>query len=129
MDHQRPTLNKQIAQAIAHYWRTRQQQYERQLAQGRSDQGARSAVTGGSQMLGFCELITHLLIDAGIASGTPINQQEWNRSLQITAVLADAEFGDVTAFRRALRRWRLPYAVGSRVISGCFPVRRRSTSP
>src|ERR1700726_3882289 len=32
--------------------------------------------------------------------------------LQITAVLADAEFGDVTAFRRALRRWRLPYAVG-----------------
>src|SRR5262249_22089503 len=32
--------------------------------------------------------------------------------LQITAVLADAEFGDVTAFRRALPRWRLPYAVG-----------------
>src|SRR5439155_928341 len=32
--------------------------------------------------------------------------------LQITAVLADAEFGDVTAFRRALHRWRLLYAVG-----------------
>ena len=32
--------------------------------------------------------------------------------LQITAVLADAEFGDVTAFRRTLHRWRLPYAVG-----------------
>ena len=32
--------------------------------------------------------------------------------LEITAVLADAEFGDVTAFRRALHRWRLPYAVG-----------------
>jgi SRSO17 transposase len=32
--------------------------------------------------------------------------------LQLTAVLADAEFGDVTAFRRALDRWRLPYAVG-----------------
>ena len=32
--------------------------------------------------------------------------------LQVTAVLADAEFGDVTAFRRALHRWRLPYAVG-----------------
>ena len=32
--------------------------------------------------------------------------------LQITGVLADAEFGDVTAFRRALHRWRLPYAVG-----------------
>jgi SRSO17 transposase len=32
--------------------------------------------------------------------------------LQITAVLADAEFGDVTTFRRALHRWQLPYAVG-----------------
>ena len=32
--------------------------------------------------------------------------------LQITAVLADAEFGDVTTFRRALHRWGLPYAVG-----------------
>src|SRR4051812_45739856 len=32
--------------------------------------------------------------------------------LQVTAVLADAEFGDVTTFRRALHRWALPYAVG-----------------
>jgi SRSO17 transposase len=32
--------------------------------------------------------------------------------LQITGVLADAEFGDVTTFRRALHRWGLPYAVG-----------------
>src|SRR6202040_3104817 len=32
--------------------------------------------------------------------------------LQVTAVLADAEFGDVTVFRRALHGWRLPYAVG-----------------
>jgi SRSO17 transposase len=30
----------------------------------------------------------------------------------VTAVLADAEFGDITAFRRALHQWRLPYAVG-----------------
>src|SRR5262249_53182908 len=33
--------------------------------------------------------------------------------LQLTAVVADAEFGDITAFRRALHPWRLPYAVGS----------------
>jgi SRSO17 transposase len=32
--------------------------------------------------------------------------------LSVTAVLADAEFGDVTVFRRALHRWNLPYAVG-----------------
>jgi SRSO17 transposase len=32
--------------------------------------------------------------------------------LTVTGVLADAEFGDVTAFRTALHRLRLPYAVG-----------------
>ena len=32
--------------------------------------------------------------------------------LTVTAVLADAEFGEVTAFRAALHRLRLPYAVG-----------------
>ncbi len=32
--------------------------------------------------------------------------------LTITAVVADAEFGDVTFLRRALHRWRLSYALG-----------------
>lgn len=32
--------------------------------------------------------------------------------LQLTAIVADAEFGDITAFRRLLHQWRLPYALG-----------------
>jgi SRSO17 transposase len=59
---------------------------------------------------------------AQIPAGT-VFQEKWRQALtlirraraaglQITAVLADAEFGDVTAFRRALHRWRVPYAVG-----------------
>ena len=32
--------------------------------------------------------------------------------LHLTAVVADAEFGDITAFRRQLHQWRLPYALG-----------------
>ena len=32
--------------------------------------------------------------------------------LQVTGVLADAEFGDITAFRRVLHQWHLPYALG-----------------
>jgi SRSO17 transposase len=32
--------------------------------------------------------------------------------IAITAVVADAEFGDITYVRRALHRWRLPYALG-----------------
>jgi SRSO17 transposase len=41
--------------------------------------------------------------------------------LQVTAVLADAEFGDVTTFRRALHRWGLPYAVGISRHLSVFP--------
>ena len=59
-------LNERITQAVAYYWRSRQQQSEKQIEQGRPDQGARSAVTGGYQMMGFSELITALLVDTGI---------------------------------------------------------------
>jgi hypothetical protein len=61
-----------------------------------------------------------------------IFQEKWRQALtlirraraaglHITAVLADAEFGDVTAFRRALHRWRLPYAVGISCHLTVFP--------
>src|SRR6266446_332631 len=54
---------------------------------------------------------------------TVVFQEKWRQALtlirraraaglQVTGVLADAEFGDVTTFRRALHRWALPYAVG-----------------
>ncbi|MCL4467717.1 MAG: PaeR7I family type II restriction endonuclease [Deltaproteobacteria bacterium] len=58
-------LNKYLSHAIAHYWLTRQKQSKKQVTSGRSDQGARSAVTGGAQMDGFIGLITDLIIEAG----------------------------------------------------------------
>lgn len=50
-------------------------------------------------------------------------QEKWRQALTlirqvraagitVTAVAADAEFGDCTTFRRTLHRWGLPYAVG-----------------
>jgi SRSO17 transposase len=85
--------------------------------------GARAWMTGA-----LLYLPTPWLSDADRRAGAQIPagaafQEKWRQALtlirraraaglQITAVLADAEFGDVTAFRRALRRWRLPYAVG-----------------
>ena len=50
-------------------------------------------------------------------------QEKWRQALRLlrqlraagltlTAVIADAEFGDVTTFRAALHRLRLPYALG-----------------
>ena len=42
-------LNHYVAQAVMSYWQTRAIQTDRQVATGRADQGARSAVTGGAQ--------------------------------------------------------------------------------
>jgi hypothetical protein len=53
-------------EAIRFYWQTRFKQSQKQRAAGGSDQGLRSAVTGGAQMNGFIELLTKLVIEAGI---------------------------------------------------------------
>jgi hypothetical protein len=58
-------LSEHVSQAIAHYWRTRQEQFQKQAKLGRSDQGTRSAVTGGAQMDGFIKLISDLMVEAG----------------------------------------------------------------
>ena len=59
-------LNSGIACAVKHFWEARAGQAERQLAAGRSDQGARSAVTGGKQMDGFVGLVRDIIKDAGL---------------------------------------------------------------
>jgi hypothetical protein len=53
-------------EAVRSYWQTRSRQLEKQRKAGGSDQGLRSAVTGGAQMNGFIELFTRLVIEAGI---------------------------------------------------------------
>ncbi len=53
--------------AVAHYWKTRTGQQDRQRETGKTDQGLRSAVTGGAQMDGFVDLFTELITAAGIS--------------------------------------------------------------
>ncbi|UCH94339.1 MAG: PaeR7I family type II restriction endonuclease [Candidatus Aminicenantes bacterium] len=60
------SLHKRVSEAVAHYWKTRQTQAKQQEISGKADQGARSAVTGGAQMDGFIQLISQLVIEAGI---------------------------------------------------------------
>ena len=55
-------------QAVGIYWQTRFRQLEKQRKAGGSDQGLRSAVTGGAQMNGFIDLFAKLVIEAGIDS-------------------------------------------------------------
>lgn len=54
-------------EAVAHYWKTRAAQRNRQRETGKLDQGLRGAVTGGAQMDGFIRLFTDLICDAGVA--------------------------------------------------------------
>lgn len=66
MDNILHNLQERTAQAVASYWITRQRQMKKQETSGRTDQGARSAVTGGAQMDGFLSLLTDLLQEAGV---------------------------------------------------------------
>ena len=59
-------IDKYISEAVAHYWRTRRLQRERQKKRGVNDAGLRSAVTGGAQMDGFIALFTRLIIESGV---------------------------------------------------------------
>src|SRR4051794_1331420 len=57
----------QVGEAVKIFWRTRETQAEHQgLKTGVKDQGARSMVTGGKQMVGFQNLIRNELIKCGI---------------------------------------------------------------
>lgn len=60
------SIEKQISDVVAHYWRTRKSQREKQKNKGVSDAGLRSAVTGGAQMDGFIRLFTQIIVDAGM---------------------------------------------------------------
>src|SRR5262249_60937606 len=84
--------------------------------------GARAWLTGALLYLPKPWLEAERRTVAQIPAPT-VFQEKWRHALtlirraraarlQITAVLADAEFGDITAFRRALHRWHLPYALG-----------------
>ncbi|NOZ20689.1 MAG: restriction endonuclease [Planctomycetes bacterium] len=60
-------LPARTSKAVAHYWKTRAGQRDKQRQIGKADQGLRSAVTGGAQMDGFIDLFTDLITYAGIA--------------------------------------------------------------
>lgn len=60
-------LPKQTREAVRLYWRTRSRQSEKQRNAGGSDQGLRGAVTGGAQMDGFIDLLTRLVVEAGVS--------------------------------------------------------------
>lgn len=59
-----PPFTDRLSAAIAHYWRTLNEQADRQGAG--LDRGRRAAVTGGKQMAKFCDLVQWILTENGI---------------------------------------------------------------
>ena len=60
-------LDKRIARAVRHFWKTRTSQGQRQGSGGtRRDAGNRTRATGGKQLDGFNDLLCELLVEAGI---------------------------------------------------------------
>ncbi len=58
-----------VADAVAHYWHTLQRQSKKQSAND-ADRGRRTAVTGGKQMDGFCELLQWFLVQNGLSDAS-----------------------------------------------------------
>ena len=69
-------LNADVKAAVRHFWQTRANQHQRQREAGRSDQGARSAVTGGAQMDGFVGLFERLIREAGMPDASIYRRQK-----------------------------------------------------
>jgi hypothetical protein len=68
-------LQGKLKKAIAVYWQTREDQSKKQKDQGNSDQGARSAVTGGAQMDGIINLLTEIISESGISGNSIYHNQ------------------------------------------------------
>lgn len=61
-------LEERLREAVIRFWTSRETQAQKQGAKsGIRDAGARAAVTGGSQMNGFVELIRDLLEESGVS--------------------------------------------------------------
>ncbi|MFZ0800517.1 MAG: PaeR7I family type II restriction endonuclease [Terriglobales bacterium] len=60
-------LDLKLKEAVARFWSSRETQAQKQgVKSGVRDAGARAAVTGGSQMDGFVELVRDLLEESGV---------------------------------------------------------------
>jgi hypothetical protein len=68
-------LDDAVRDAVRFFWTTREAQIAKQQGVGRSDAGARGAVTGGAQMDGFILLLSQLLTTAGVQECHIFHQQ------------------------------------------------------
>src|SRR2546425_7038631 len=85
-----PEYEALLRRAVAHYWKTRVSQGQRQKS-GDADRGARAAVTGGKQMDGFCELVGWLVREHGM----PASSIHVRRSLELPGFFRPTKMWDM----------------------------------
>jgi len=90
------SFDRRVAAAVACYWTTRQQRATRQRTVGKTDQGARGAVTGGAQMDGFVELVSELVVAAGV----PRESIHRNTSLELPGFFRPTKEWDLLVVSR-----------------------------
>jgi len=88
-------LSQSVSEAVTRFWRTRGAQFHKQSSSGRSDQGARSAVTGGAQMDGFINLVADLVIKEGIEDSLVFR----NRHLELPGFFRPTKEWDLLVVR------------------------------
>lgn len=75
-------IDKELAKAVKHYWKTRAGQKQRQGGKtGMKDAGNRSAVTGGKHADEFVNLIANIVRDAGLSDITIHTTRKTQRTL------------------------------------------------
>ena len=68
-------ISIKIKNAVRFYWETRNAQSKRQIESGGTDQGSRSAVTGGAQMDGITSAICEIILSFGIPDDCVFKKQ------------------------------------------------------
>jgi len=95
------SLSSRLQEAVAFYWQTRNAQSRSQHARGATDQGSRSAVTGGAHMDRFLEIIADYLVQAGV----PASCIHFHRNLELPG------------YFRATKEWDLVVVRNNRLIA------------
>ena len=88
-------LDSRVTEAVKAYWSVREGQAKRQEVSGRSDQGARAAVTGGAQMDGFIQLLAEIIME----SGAEERQVFFKKSLELPGFFRPTKEWDLLVIR------------------------------
>jgi hypothetical protein len=90
-----PDLHNSMRKAISSYWNTLSAQRGNQQSRGTADQGARSAVTGGSQMNGIINLVREIIS----ASGVPDSCIHYKKALELPGFFRPTKEWDLLVVR------------------------------